>query len=202
MVVRGLILAGGAGKRLGGVDKAALTVGGQSLLDLVARRLAPQVAGLSLSTNADPARCAGFGGPVLGDPDLDQPQGTRLGPLAGLLAGLDWLDRVGGDYLATVAVDTPFFPDDMVAQLLRAAGGAGAPAVAESRGRLHPTCGLWPARLRDPLRATLVAGERRLGRWALAVGALRVAFPVVATDPFFNINTPEDLATAEAMVAR
>ena len=121
--------------------------------------------------------------------------------MAGVLAGLDWLTGVGGAYLATVAVDTPFFPCDMVARLVLAAEAGQGFAMAECGGRLHPTCGLWPQRMRGPLRAALADGARRIGDWALAEGAARAVFPVTQPDSFFNINTSEDLAMAEIFLA-
>ena len=196
MLVCGLILAGGGGRRLGGADKALLGLGGQSLLGRATARLHPQVHDIALSANGDLARFAGFDGAVLGDPGV-----AGLGPMAGVLAGLDWLAAVGGDCLATVAVDTPFFPCDLVARLVLAAEQAQGFAMAECGGRLHPTCGLWPLRLRGPLRAALADGARRIGDWALAEGAARAEFPVTRPDAFFNINTPEDLAMAETFIA-
>lgn len=185
----GLILAGGEGRRLGGADKALLMLGGRSLLAHVAGRLGPQVARLALSANGDPGRFADFRGAILRDRTAE-----RLGPMAGLLAGLDWLARTdGGDWLVTASVDTPFLPADLVARLVDiSAGGA---VIASSQGRLHPTCGLWPLGLRPALEAALQAGERRIGRWAEDQGA-RVADFDALPDPFFNINTAGDLATA------
>ena len=196
MRIHGLILAGGAGRRLGGSDKALLDLAGQSLLSRAVARFRPQVYEIALSANGDPARFADFSGPVL--PDAGTP---GAGPMAGVLAGLDWLAEAKGDYLATVAVDTPFIPCDVVARLVLAAEQSQGLALAESGGRLHPTCGLWPLRLRTPLRDALIAGERRIGDWALAQGAARTMFPLTQPDSFFNINTPEDLAKAEAALA-
>lgn len=189
----GLILAGGEGRRMGGADKALLSLGGRPLLAHVADRFEPQVERLALSANGDPARFATFGFPVLTDE-----QGTRLGPMAGLLAGLDWLAATGGTHLATVSVDTPFLPCDLVPRLLLASDSTKAPAIAESQGRAHPTCGLWPLGLRAPLRAALSAGERRIGHWAKTQGAAQAVFTGNDPDPFFNINQPDDLARAEA----
>ena len=195
MSIHGLILAGGGGRRLGGADKALLRLGGQSLLDRATERLHPQVDEIALSANGDPDRFTGFDGPVLRDAG-----GAGMGPMAGVLAGLDWLAEVGGDCLATVAVDTPFFPCDLVARLVLAAEGANGFALAECGGRLHPTCGLWPLRLRPVLQHALLAGERRIGDWSLAQGAARAVFPVTQPDAFFNINTPADLEKAEALL--
>ncbi len=192
MLLHGLILAGGEGRRLGGIDKALLTFGGQTLLQRTFSRFYPQVHAIALSANGDPARFPAFAGPVLRDAGA-----AGLGPMAGVLAGLDWLADAGGDCLATVSVDTPFFPGDLVAQLVLAGESTGGFALAECGGRLHPTCGLWPISQREPLRAALQAGERRIGDWAQAQGAARAVFPETAPDSFLNINTPEDLAMAE-----
>ena len=135
----GLILAGGEGRRMGGADKALLPLAGRPLLAHVADRFEPQVERLALSANGDPARFAAFSFPVLADAD-----DARLGPMAGLLAGLDWLAAMGGTHLATVSVDTPFLPCDLVPRLLLAGQETGGFAIAESQGRAHPTCGLWP----------------------------------------------------------
>ncbi|TCP44486.1 molybdenum cofactor guanylyltransferase MobA [Rhodovulum marinum] len=191
MRVVGLILAGGGGRRMGGADKALIRLGGETLLTRVAARLAPQVDALALSANGPAGAYADAGLPVL----PDAPPGDR-GPLAGVLAGLDWAAGQGADALVTAAVDTPFLPRDMVARLL----ANGAPlAVAESGGRVHPTAALWPVALRAELRAALDRGERRVGGFAQVQGAARVGFGPGADgiDPFFNINTPEDLARAE-----
>ncbi|MBS0564171.1 MAG: molybdenum cofactor guanylyltransferase [Proteobacteria bacterium] len=197
MLIHGLILAGGEGRRMGGADKALLPLAGRTLLDQVLDRFAPQVAGLALSANGDPARLAGFCCAILAD-TTDE----RLGPMAGLAAGLNWLARQGGTHLATVPVDVPFIPCDLVARLADAvAGDPGAIAVAESGGRLHPTCGLWPVMLGPALSAALAAGERRIGHWALAMGARPVAFAATEPDQFLNVNTPADLAAAEAVLA-
>ncbi|MBN9890062.1 molybdenum cofactor guanylyltransferase MobA [Salipiger abyssi] len=193
----GVILAGGLATRMGGGDKASLMLGGQSLLSHAVERLEPQVAGLALNANGDPARFAATGLRVLSDPLSGHP-----GPLAGILAGLDWAAAEGGDTVVSVACDTPFFPCDLVPQLLLAAEGMGAPlALAASRGRRHPVFGLWPVSLRGALRAALERGERKVAAFAEAHGGREAAFPAPGLDPFFNINTPADLAEAEAVLA-
>lgn len=194
--IYGLILAGGEGRRMGGADKALLQLAGRPLLAHVADRFEPQVERLALSANGDPARFAAFGYPVLADEDT-----ARLGPMAGLLAGLDWLAATGGTHLATVSVDTPFLPCDLVPRLLMAADATSGLAIAESQGRAHPTCGLWPIGLRAPLRAALSAGERRIGHWAASHGAAHAVFAGTDPDPFFNLNQLDDLARAEAWLA-
>ncbi|WP_372602886.1 molybdenum cofactor guanylyltransferase MobA [Actibacterium sp.] len=192
----GLILAGGQASRMGGRDKALLPLAGRPLLAHVLDRLEPQVARVALSAAGDAARFERFGLPVLKDAGNDP-----AGPLAGILAGLEFAATQGADHIVTVAVDTPFFPGDLVPQLLLAAESAGTPiALAASHGNLHPVFGLWPVALRDDLRAALAAGTRRVRVWAQDQGMARAEFPAPGLDPFFNINTPDDLAQAQALL--
>jgi molybdopterin-guanine dinucleotide biosynthesis protein A len=193
----GLILAGGRATRMGGGDKGLLRLGGRTLLERVVDRVSPQVEGLALNANGDPARFARFGLPVLADPLPGFP-----GPLAGVLAGLDWAAAQGADDVVSVAADTPFFPPDLVPRLLMARDGAAVPiALAATPGpERHPTFGLWPVALRDDLRAALEGGLRKVVDWTDRHGAASAVFPVGGYDPFFNVNTPEDLAKAEAML--
>ncbi|WP_187431313.1 Molybdenum cofactor guanylyltransferase [Roseobacter fucihabitans] len=197
----GVILAGGQATRMGGGDKGLLMLGRQTLLSRVIDRLAPQVAGLALNANGDPARFDPFGLPVL----ADSIEGFA-GPLAGVLAGLDWAAARGADKIVTAAADTPFFPGDLVPQLLLASDGMTHPLVLSAtpdpeRGRArHPTFGLWPVALRDDLRAALQGGLRKVVIWTEKHGGREALFPVSTIDPFFNVNTPEDLARAEAFL--
>lgn len=194
----GVILAGGAARRMGGGDKGLLQVGGQSLLDRVIARLSPQVAGLALSANGEPARFAELGLPVLPDSLPDRP-----GPLAGVLAGLDWAAGQGADCIVTAAADTPFLPCDLVPRLQLAGEDMTHPLVLAAtpdpagRARRHPTFGLWPVALRDDLRAALEGGLRKVVAWTDPHGGRQALFPAQPFDPFFNVNTPEDLALAE-----
>ncbi len=181
---------------MGGVDKALVRLQGQSLLSRVAARFEPQVEALALSANGDPGRFAEWSGPVLADAGR-----ARLGPMAGLLAGLEWAAARGASHLATASVDTPFLPGDLVVRLMAGCASPEDCAIAESHGKSHPTCGLWPVTKHSALAAVLAAGERRLGRWASAQGAARIGF-AGEPDPFFNINTPADLAEAEGWLAR
>lgn len=203
MRVAGLILAGGSGRRLGGADKARVLLAGRPLLAHVLARLAPQAAPIALSANGDTARFAAFGLPVLPDP----PGLEGEGPLAGLLAGLNWAAGEGAEAVLSVAVDTPFIPADLAQRLAKAAGpgpehpALAHPALATSAGRAHPACALWPVALRGALGAALGTGTRRLGLFAAQCGAVKVAF-AGEPDPFFNINTPAELAAAEAWLTR
>lgn len=184
--IAGLILAGGAGQRMGG-DKALMPLAGAPLIAHVARRLGTQVDALAISANGDPARFAALGLPVL--PDLPGEAGE--GPVAGLRAGLAWAEELGADALVTVATDTPFLPDDLVARLARTDDIA----YATHAGRAHYTAAIWPLSMLFVIDALYATGERRLR--ALLDGAVPVAFKG-DSDPFANLNTPEDLAAAEA----
>jgi len=186
----GVILAGGLARRMGGGDKGLLPLGAGTILSHVVARLEPQVAGLALNANGDPLRFAGLGLPVIRD-TID----GFAGPLAGVLAGLDWAAEQGAGHIVTAAADTPFFPCDLVPRLL----ATGAPlALAATPDGVHPTFGLWPVALRDDLRAALQGGLRKVVHWTDRHGAAEALF--VGGDPFFNVNTPEDLARAEAML--
>jgi molybdopterin-guanine dinucleotide biosynthesis protein A len=197
----GVILAGGRATRMGGGDKGLRPLGDGTLLSHVIARLGPQVGGLALNANGDPARFAGFGLPVLADGMADFP-----GPLAGVLAGLDWAASQGADAIVTAAADTPFFPRDLSARLEAAAREAGTrlalAATPDADGRLerHPTFGLWPVALRDDLRAALAGGLRKIVAWTDRHGAATAAFAADPFDPFFNVNTPEELEQAETLL--
>ncbi|KPP84004.1 MAG: molybdopterin-guanine dinucleotide biosynthesis protein MobA [Rhodobacteraceae bacterium HLUCCA08] len=183
-----VILAGGRGRRMGGTDKALMWLGGRPMLSHVIDRLAPQAGALAINANGDPARFATFGLPVLPDPVAG-----FAGPLAGILAALDWALAQGAQSVVTVAADTPVFPADLVDRL----AAAGAPAIAATADGPHPVFGLWPVAAAPGLRAALDAGTRKVGDWAEAIGATPVRFEDTDPPPFFNINTPEDLARAE-----
>jgi len=196
----GVILAGGLARRMGGGDKGLLALSGRPLLGHVIDRLGPQCEGLAINANGDAARFSGFGLPVLADSVAGFP-----GPLAGVLAGLDWAAGQGAEAIVTAAADTPFFPRDLVARLVDASEGMAAPlvlAATREEGRVvrHPTFGLWPVVLRDDLRAALEGGLRKVVLWSDAHGGREVVFE--GGDPFFNVNTPEDLAEAEALAGR
>ena len=197
----GVILAGGQARRMGGGDKGLLRLGDQTLLERVIDRLSPQVDDLALNANGDPTRFAKLDLPVLPDSI-----GAFPGPLAGVLAGLDWAAEQGADAIVTAAADTPFFPCDLVPQLLLAAENMATPLVLAAtpdaeRGQIrHPTFGLWPVALREDLREALQQGIRKVVMWTDKHGARTAVFEEAGFDPFFNVNTPEDLKIAEAMV--
>lgn len=208
----GVILAGGQATRMGGGDKGLLKLDGRPLLEHVIERLRPQVAGLALNANGSADRFDAFGLPVLPDsiPDF-------VGPLAGVLAGMDWAAGQGATAIVTAAVDTPFFPHDLVARLLDCAAGQDHPLVMATTPRdggaalksgggkrvnRHPTFGLWPVALRDDLRSALNGGLRKVVLWTDSHHGREALFPADRFDPFFNVNTPEDLALAESMMAQ
>lgn len=191
----GIILAGGQSRRMGGGDKGLLDLGGRPVIAHVVERLG---CARAISANGDPARFAAFGLPVLPDPLPEFP-----GPLAGVLAGMDWAAAQGIGAIVTAAADTPFFPPDLARRLTAEAARTGA-LIVLAQGqtpqgmRRHPVFGWWSTALRDDLRAALAGGLRKIVLWADAHGAAVVEFP--GADPFFNINTPEDLAAARAML--
>lgn len=195
----GVILAGGQATRMGGGDKGLLHLGGQTLLARVIDRLAPQVAVLAINANGDAARFSGYDLPVLPDSVTG-----FAGPLAGVLAGLDWAAEQGADTIVTAAADTPFFPCDLVPQLLLASEGMAHPlvlaATPDPKGGTarHPTFGLWPVALRDDLRGALDGGVRKVVAWTDQHAGRIAQFP--QEQAFFNVNTPQDLAQAEAML--
>lgn len=197
----GVLLAGGLGRRMGGGDKALREIGGRPLVARVAQRLAPQCDGLILSANGDPARFAFLGLPVVADdvPDF-------AGPLAGILAALDWAarNRPGLGWVVSAASDAPFLPRDLVRRLHEAREEAGTRlARACSDGRAHPVIGLWPVALRDDLRRALTGeGLRKIADWQARHGIATVPWPTEPYDPFFNANTAEDLAQAQTIAER
>lgn len=194
MSLAGVILAGGLATRMGGGDKCLLPLGGAPMLERIIARLAPQVDALALNANGDAARFAPYGLPVV----ADSVEGFA-GPLAGVLAGLDWAAGEGHAAIVTAAGDTPFFPRDLTERLCAAAEGMTHPlALAASPGGRQPTFGHWPVALRDDLRAALEDGLRKVVLWTDRHGGRMAEFP--DDDAFFNVNTPEDMAKAEALL--
>lgn len=197
--IAGVVLAGGRATRMGGGDKALLALAGRPLLAHVIERLGPQVAAIAINANGDPARFASYGCPVVADtvPGF-------AGPLAGVLAGLRWAAGEGHSHIVSVAADTPFFPADLVARLSEGAAAESQPiamaATVETARGLgeHPTFALWPVALADDLEDALTRGGlRKIIVWASRHGIARVTFADEFS--FFNVNTPGDLARAEAM---
>jgi molybdopterin-guanine dinucleotide biosynthesis protein A len=197
----GLILAGGLSRRMGGGDKPLTRIGGTTILSRAIERMAPQCVRLILNANGDPARFADTGLPVIADdvPDF-------AGPLAGILAGLDWAAAHAPEvaFVASVPGDCPFLPRDLVARLHEARGAAGSPlACARSGEWRHPVIGLWPIALRADLRRALThEGLRKIELWTARHGVALADWPAVPVDPFFNVNTPEDAAAAERIAAQ
>ncbi|WP_442577717.1 molybdenum cofactor guanylyltransferase MobA [Mesorhizobium sp. ASY16-5R] len=195
--IAGIILCGGRSSRMGGGDKSLRPLGGSTLLSRIVARLGP-IRPLAISANGDPARFAAFGLPILPDtvPGF-------AGPLAGILTGMQWAAEQGCGRLLTIAGDTPFFPTDLAGRLV--AASASSPAsigVAASNGRRHPVFALWPTALRDDLQRFLAeSGTGRVNTFIDLHDPIDTAFPLFERDgqtfdPFFNVNTPADLAEA------
>ena len=198
MRIGGVILAGGLSRRLGGGDKCLRLLAGRPILAHIIERLRPQVDALALNANGDPTRFAAFGLPIVADSIAD-----FAGPLAGILAGLDWAaSRRGITHVATAAADAPFLPLDLVERLRRSLEKEDSDlACARSAARAHPVFGLWPVALREPLRAAVSGGVRKVDQWTARYRLVPVDFADRPRDPFFNVNHPEDLIEAERLFA-
>src|SRR5690349_8447936 len=198
--IPGVLLAGGLARRMGGGDKPMRTIAGRTILDRVIARLKPQCDGLVLNANGDPARFAAFGLPVIADGIADFP-----GPLAGILAALDWAaaNRPDLEFVLSAAADCPFLPRDLMSRLHGALEAEGAElAVAASGGQSHPVIGLWSVRLREQLRHALVVEDiRKIDRWTARFKLATVTWPTTPLDPFFNANTMDDVAEAERLAS-
>lgn len=193
----GVILAGGLAKRMGGGDKSMKTIDGRTILDHVVSRFRPQCDELLLNANGDPQRFAAFGLPVIADSVADYP-----GPLAGILAALDWTAKHRPDarWVASAPSDCPFLPRDLVARLHAACAQADATlVVAESGGQRHPVMGLWRVDVRDELRQALLSGVRKIQAWTARYPIAVAVWANETVDPFFNVNTADDLAEAERL---
>jgi molybdenum cofactor guanylyltransferase len=194
----GVVLAGGLARRMGGGDKARIRIGGVTILDRVLGRLAPQCRRLVLNAADDPARFADTGLAVVSDSIPNY-----AGPLAGILAGLDWASRAAPDvaWLVSAPSDCPFLPRDLVARLHQTRIEAGAElACASSAGRRHPVAALWPVALREDLRRALTEkGVRKVEQWTARFGLAVAEWPATPVDPFFNVNTPAEAAEAERL---
>lgn len=196
--VVGVILAGGLARRMGGGDKCLLPLAGRTLLQRTIDRAQPQVRSLLLNANGNSLRFARTRLPVV--PDIYP---NNLGPLAGIHAGLQWMksDNPDAEWLASFASDTPFFPTDIVARLFAGAVAQHAQlAIATSNSRTHPIFALWHASLFEKIEQQLQTGEiPRLQDWITQQKLVEVEFTAEGYDPFFNINTPQDLYTAEPL---
>ncbi|MGH6824476.1 molybdenum cofactor guanylyltransferase MobA [Methyloceanibacter sp.] len=201
--VVGIVLAGGKSSRMGGGDKCLLPLAGRPILAHVVERLKPQVAELIISANGDPARFSAFGLPVVEDR-----LGNHAGPLAGILAGLEWarINRPESRFVVTAASDTPFLPADLADRLWSAIGEGGPDlAVARSADGMHPVFGLWAVALAPDLEASLMSGDRKVSDLVRQHQAKEVMFPAMKIrsriiDPFFNVNRPDELDAAEAFL--
>ena len=197
----GLVLAGGLARRMGGGDKALLRIGSATILERVLDRLTPQCSRIILNANGDATRFAFTGLPVVPDdvPDF-------AGPLAGVLAGLDWAAAHAPDtaWIASVPGDCPFLPRDLVARLHAARAAQGKPlACARSGEWRHPVVGLWPVALRDDLRHALTQeGLHKIEVWTARHGVAIADWPATPVDPFFNVNTPDDAAAADRIATQ
>ena len=202
--ITGVVLAGGQSRRMfpdnpGGGDKSLRDLTGRPMLAHVLDRLSPQVDRVILNGNGDPARFAAFGLPVVPDPIAG-----FVGPLAGVLAGMEWCvaNAPASTHIVTVSADAPFIPSDLISRLVE--GSMTSPssiAIARSRGKLHPVIGLWPLVHAGELRTALTAGVRKVLAWTDRHGTVAVDFPLTQIagreiDPFFNANHPEELAEA------
>jgi molybdopterin-guanine dinucleotide biosynthesis protein A len=197
-----VVLAGGRSTRMGGNDKSFALLGGRPLIAHTLERLRSQVRTTAISANGDPSRFAAFGLPVLADTVAGFP-----GPLAGLLAGMEWARQAGARQIVSVPTDSPFIPGDLVARLLEAVQpNSTRPVLAASAGRRHPVVGLWPVELAKPLGDFLTAGKTyKVSAFADKHDAIAVDFPMIrladrSLDPFFNVNAPDDLSQAETLL--
>ncbi len=194
-----VILAGGLARRMGGGDKPLKTIGGKTILDRVIESVTPQCTAIALNANGDPARFAQWGLPVV----ADSIEGFA-GPLAGVLAGMDWAAEHAPEatFLLSVAADCPFLPNDLVAKLESAREATDADiCVAHSGDQAHPVIALWRVALREDLRhALVVENMRKIDRWTARYKVARADWPAAPVDPFFNANTPDDVAEAERIL--
>ena len=192
MRIFGVILAGGRARRMGGTDKAFLSLGGRTLIAWVLDRLEPQVEQVLISANGDPARFVAFGNEVVAD-------AVPKGPLSGILAALVRAKDLGATHLVSTAVDTPFLPGDLVPQLLLAAEtSAEGLALAATDDGDHPTTALWPVKAIPALAAFLGGGGAKVTDFSDAHQAARTRF--ADRSAFLNLNSPEDLAAAQDML--
>jgi len=199
--IAAVVLAGGQSSRMGGGDKCLLPLGGQPVLQHVLARITPQVESVVLNANGDSARFSAFGLPVVADSISG-----FAGPLAGVLAGLDWGAENGFSHIISVAADSPFFPPRLVTGLRFGCEASGQPLAMVHSPRegggyfRQPTFALYDVSLRENLRVALQGGVRKIIQWVEPLGCAPIVFHAFGDDPFFNINTPEDLAHAEGLL--
>jgi len=196
----GVIVAGGLARRMGGGDKAFIRIGGQTILERIATCLAPQCRLLIINANDDATRFASTGIPVVADSGADY-----AGPLAGILTALDWTAAHAPEiaWIISVPGDCPFLPQDLVEKLHLARIASGAPIACASSVQTHPVIAIWPVALREDLRSALRnEGIRKVESFIARHGGTVAAWPTVPFDPFFNVNTPEDVAEANRLAAR
>jgi len=193
-----VILAGGAARRLGGGDKPLRTLGGKPILQWIIERIQPQVQFLAISANGDPSRFSTYALPILPD------QSPDLGPMSGILASLEWCKRTTPDtsHVLTLSGDTPFIPLDLVHRLSSAPDiGTSDIITASSAGHPHPTIAFWPVGAIEPIKSALSEHKnRRVSDWLSIFTAHAVEWDIQPIDPFFNINTPDDLEEAERRI--
>lgn len=196
----GVILAGGLARRMGGGDKCLQPLGKSTLLEVAIERARPQVDQLLLNANGDLARFDPF----------DLPKATDIvdgyaGPLAGILTAMSWAreNHPEAEWVLSIASDTPFYPGDLAQRLLaQATADKALIAVAESGERIHPVFGLWHLSLMEDLRKSLVEEDtRKIFRWMKQHPWTQVSFDVTENgiDPFFNVNSPQELKQAQAL---
>lgn len=194
-----VILAGGLSRRMGGGNKALRPLAGETLLTHVLRRLRPQSGAIAINANGDAAAFADYDLPVIADGFTG-----FAGPMAGVLAGMEWAAQTGADRVVSVSVDTPFLPEDLIWRLREATGRSGIALAAspDQDGRLrdHPTCALWPVTLAGAMRAALESGQHRIGQFAASHDPGRAVFDSHPVDPFLNVNTPQDLDRAADLI--
>ena len=199
--IPGIILAGGLSRRMGGGDKGLLMLGETSIIERVIDKILPQVGSLAININGDSSRFPDYKLPII--PDSIK---GYLGPLSGILAGMEWAFKNGNRYIATVAADTPFLPDDLIKRLHAMVkrknlniGIAASRILSGDDVFIHPTFGIWEVALKDDLRDALANDTRKIMFWAKKFKLDYYYFDTIdkLSDPFFNINTPDDLEEAK-----
>ena len=199
--IPGIILAGGLSRRMGGGDKGLLMLGKTTIIERVIDKILPQVGSLAININGDSSRFPDYKLPII--PDSIK---GYLGPLSGILAGMEWAFKNGNRYIATVAADTPFLPDDLIKRLHAMVksknlniGIAASRILSGDDVFIHPTFGIWEVALKDDLRDALANDTRKIMFWAKKFKLDYYYFDTSdkLSDPFFNINTPDDLEEAK-----